>query len=310
MKIDRSNYEIWFIDSLDGNLDSHQTDELTLFLNENPDLKEEFNELHLATVEPISKPFPLKEKLKKLPSDITQSQFEYLCVAYLENDLTIEQESELFDIITNESEKKKTFNLIQKTRVVPPSVNFKYKNRLIRRTAKEKIIWFSTIGLSAAAVVSFIITTYLASPDNIPSDITRLSVISNDVLNTNSHPSEIIPDKLAEEAQVVPEDKKSLKVKSSIRNQSADVANSESVSVMPGDSIKNNISSREHAIERIKISAPISYKEEIAPGKLVASATEIIIPEEDEERNRLSRFISKTFREKIMKEETTHRQTA
>ena len=41
MRIDRSNYEIWFIDWLDGNLNSNQVEKLKLFLNENPDLEEE-----------------------------------------------------------------------------------------------------------------------------------------------------------------------------------------------------------------------------------------------------------------------------
>ena len=45
MKIDRSNYEIWFIDWLDGNLNSLQIEQLKLFLDQNPDLKEEFNDL-------------------------------------------------------------------------------------------------------------------------------------------------------------------------------------------------------------------------------------------------------------------------
>ena len=41
MKIDRSNYEIWLIDWLDGNLSDLQAEKLLLFLDENPDLKED-----------------------------------------------------------------------------------------------------------------------------------------------------------------------------------------------------------------------------------------------------------------------------
>ena len=39
MKIDRSNYEIWIIDWLDGSLSDSQAEELKLFLNENPDIR-------------------------------------------------------------------------------------------------------------------------------------------------------------------------------------------------------------------------------------------------------------------------------
>ncbi len=45
MQIDRSNYEIWFIDWLDGNLTGKEIEQLKLFLDQNPDLREEFNDL-------------------------------------------------------------------------------------------------------------------------------------------------------------------------------------------------------------------------------------------------------------------------
>jgi hypothetical protein len=43
--ISRNNYEVWFIDYLDGQLDCGQVDQLLDFLNENPDLR---NELEAA----------------------------------------------------------------------------------------------------------------------------------------------------------------------------------------------------------------------------------------------------------------------
>ena len=46
MQIDRSNYEIWFTDWLDGNLNSLQVEQLKLFLDKNPDLREELNDLN------------------------------------------------------------------------------------------------------------------------------------------------------------------------------------------------------------------------------------------------------------------------
>ena len=52
MQIDRSNYEIWLIDWLDGNLNDIQAEELQLFLAENPDLKEEFDELAMFRLNP------------------------------------------------------------------------------------------------------------------------------------------------------------------------------------------------------------------------------------------------------------------
>ena len=63
--INRSNYEVWFIDYADGKLSHEHVAELLLFLEENPDLKNEF-----GFFEPVELPvdkveFPFKENLKK-----------------------------------------------------------------------------------------------------------------------------------------------------------------------------------------------------------------------------------------------------
>ena len=99
MNVDKSNYEIWLIDWLDGNLNEIQCEHLLCFLNENPDLKEEFDELATFRLKPSGKSFPAKDRLKKTPTTLSDSQFEYLFVAYLENDLSSEQQTELRESI-------------------------------------------------------------------------------------------------------------------------------------------------------------------------------------------------------------------
>ena len=58
MQIDRSNYEIWFIDWLDGNLNSLQVEQLKLFLDQNPDLREELNDLTTMNLVSPADSFP------------------------------------------------------------------------------------------------------------------------------------------------------------------------------------------------------------------------------------------------------------
>ena len=65
MIIDRSNYEIWLIDWLDGNLDEARTKQLLAFLDENPDLKEEADSLKLSRIFPDNIKPVKKENLKK-----------------------------------------------------------------------------------------------------------------------------------------------------------------------------------------------------------------------------------------------------
>jgi hypothetical protein len=175
MQIDRSNYEIWLIDWLDGNLNDLQAENLRLFLEENPDLKEEFEELTTVRLNSSVKSFQHKEQLKKTTANISESQFEYLCAAYLENDLPDGQKRELLEIIGHNQERKRSFELIQKTRLLPASVNYKQKNRLIRRTITQKIIRLSLIGLSAAAVTTLVVITYYSIPRDLPGQFENTS---------------------------------------------------------------------------------------------------------------------------------------
>ena len=66
MEIDRSNYEIWLIDWIDGNLNSLQIDQLKLFLNENPDLREEFNDFNSMNLSSLRYFFQQQRTFKKV----------------------------------------------------------------------------------------------------------------------------------------------------------------------------------------------------------------------------------------------------
>ena len=189
MQIDRSNYEIWFIDWLDGNLNSLQTEQLKLFLNENPDLREEFNDLTPVTLSSAGVLFRNKDLLKKSPSEISTLQFEYLCAACLENDLSDNQKRELIEIADAYPDKKRTFDLMQKTRLIPPAVSYRHKNILHKRTTIQKVIRLSVLGLSTAAAIGLIVTIYSVLPGkgSLTIDRPAQSLLSD---TTSQRPSE------------------------------------------------------------------------------------------------------------------------
>ena len=90
------------------------------FLIANPDLKTEFDELNTLKVAMhfiSEESFRYKEKLKKTSADLTGSQFEYLCTAFLENDLSDDQKSEFLQSIRQDTEKRRSFELIQKMKL-------------------------------------------------------------------------------------------------------------------------------------------------------------------------------------------------
>ncbi|MEI6049471.1 MAG: hypothetical protein WCS03_11280 [Bacteroidota bacterium] len=305
MNIDRSNYEIWLIDWLDGNLSNLQVEKLKLFLSENPDLKEEFYELNTLCIKPFEKSFSQKELLKKSLADLSGSQFEYLCVAYLENDLSVNQHTELKEIIDHDADKRRTFELIQKTRLVPSDIIYKYKHKLKKRTVIQNVIRLSVIGLAAAATVTLIIITYMLIPRNLvdKTDITAQNIMVDSALLKPSF-STVSKISLREQKPVIKKQKREYLIAAFQKNSSA-ITQSDSTPPIPNDSLIRNTDNPEIMLNKIPVYTEIDLKERSVSNTLVASHFNLIIPAYDDERSTLSKFIAKTFREKILKENST-----
>ena len=67
MKVDRENYEVWMIDYFDGKLNADETAGLMAFIEENPDIKEEFESFEINIAVPDNTSLPEKSALKKTP---------------------------------------------------------------------------------------------------------------------------------------------------------------------------------------------------------------------------------------------------
>ncbi len=165
MRPDRLNYEIWFTDWLDGKLSESQSEQLQLFLKDNPDLKEELHSLAFLKLKPGDAAFPGKDRIRKSVQDYSDSQIEYLSIAYLENDLSAEKISDLKEVTGNDNEKRKLFELIQRLRLTPPEYGFTRKASIKKSTPAQKAVRFSVIGLSAAAAIALLVTGYLFLPE-------------------------------------------------------------------------------------------------------------------------------------------------
>ncbi len=202
MKPDRSNYEIWVIDWLDGNLTDEQAEELKVFLNENPDLKVEFEGIAQVNLKSGEYLFSGKEYLQRSIDSLSPSQFEHLCIAWLENDLSNDQRSELLDIVNNDENKKREFELIQRVRLQPLKYSFAGKKRIKKLTAGQKVIRLAAAVLSAAAAILIFIVVFLSSPsEQTINEKQALNAANHDTLTIPANPSIIIKDKEASPSQ-------------------------------------------------------------------------------------------------------------
>lgn len=161
MNPDLSNYEMWFIDWLDGKLNESQIKELRKFLEENPDLKEELEFLPFLELKPVESEFVAKGLLTRTADDYSEAQFEYMCIAYLENDLTADQSAELLEIISIDEGKKRVFDMICRLRLKPVIVTFPRKSVVKRLTIGRKALRLAAAGLTAAATIVILITVYI-----------------------------------------------------------------------------------------------------------------------------------------------------
>jgi hypothetical protein len=307
MQIDRSNYEIWLIDWIDGNLNDTEVEQIKDFLSANTDLKAEFEELN-SLKDPIpfipKDSFPHKEKLRKTSADLSGAQFEYLCAAYLENDLTDDQKSELLQSVKQNAEKRRSFELMQKLKLTPPDVFFKQKSKLIRRTVGQKTLRLAIIGLSAAAIISLVIINRISIPRSLPvkADIAFLEIgINNPLLNPSIQKSsyKLIPVK---NSSINKTQVGKLPLLSQIG--SPVLPNISTLKPVQKDTLSLSSENPRITLNRIAFSQNINLEKPVIQGTLISINSSILIAEEDDGRPRFGRFLAKAFRQKLLKENT------
>jgi len=304
MKPDRSNYEIWLIDWLDGNLDRGQTELLMSFLDENPDLKEEADSLAITRVLPKKeKPFQ-KDQIKKTITDLSLSQIEYLSVAYLENDLSTAQVKELEENLSQNAENKRIFDMIQRARLKPPAVTFGFKNRLIRVSREKRILRLMVTGLSAAAAVAILIISFIALPVLLEKNNEEIAFApAADTILLQPGAVIVAPVNIAAEVQqpaneVFIADRSEIAVLEPVENA---IFISDYV---PVDSATIPVRATEYLTARtpdllmVKITTAQPYASLVSSNITVRE-----YPVYDDRRGRIRRFIASTFREKLLKVE-------
>lgn len=121
MKINRDNYEVIFIDYLDGKLSDAQIHEFEAFLIQNPDLREELEGIEKFIIPEEELKFNKKENLKQidLSEPINADNFDFYCIAEAEGDLSEQQRKNLNDFLIQNPEKKKDRDLIYSLKLKP-----------------------------------------------------------------------------------------------------------------------------------------------------------------------------------------------
>lgn len=164
MEINRKNYEIFFLDYLDGNLSGDQVDQFLDFLEEHKDLKDELAEIQKITLPANEVTFQGKNKLYKTKQDKVSDK-QNTAVAFIEGDLS-DLESKLFlKHLDFHPEQARELDLLMKTQLqADESIEFPDKESLYKKTfAKRFIYWGSRV--AALLILVFAIALLFRSVD-------------------------------------------------------------------------------------------------------------------------------------------------
>lgn len=148
--ISRENYEVWFIDYLDGKLDSDARAALDDFLQTNPDLEKELKgveELKLSSAVPQ---YSSTASLYKKESDLMAvSRPDYLLIKQMEQGLSGEEEFELSEEIRSDGLLIKKGLEFQQTKLHAETIPYLKKGALLQRSVGFRYM----IARVAAAVI-------------------------------------------------------------------------------------------------------------------------------------------------------------
>jgi len=173
MRITRDNYEVFFIDYLDGTLDDTRIDEFLEFLQQNPDLKEELQKIKLFSIPAPKKVFPLKEKLYKEKYDL-QDHFNNACIAILEKDFKEEETAGFKKYLKKHPEKKKEYQQFMRTRLkADETILFTKKITLYKETPGVKF-FRSAFRIAAMLILVFAVSVLLKQYNEMDVPVSRM----------------------------------------------------------------------------------------------------------------------------------------
>jgi len=183
MKISRENYEIWFLDFMEGRLNRQETEEVRNFMTQHPDLAEELENF----VPPLSSDsgllFPGKEKLKKELFDDPKF-LENSIIARMEGDLNETENKSLEDWLNHHTENKQYLRQFENTRLKPDfDLVFPGRERL-KKNSTLSVVWIRVAAI--AAIILMVI--YLFYPERQTNTLPIAAIIEKPIPSSVNTP--------------------------------------------------------------------------------------------------------------------------
>ncbi|MBN2634619.1 MAG: hypothetical protein JXR61_00010 [Prolixibacteraceae bacterium] len=225
MKINRNNYETYFLDYLEGNLDEKLVDDFLEFLQKNPDLKKELALFQSVSLEPEEIQFDKKEQLYKNKFDL-ENHFNNASIALMEGDLSSDEKTAFENYLNAHPNKKKEFLIFQRTKLHPDlSISFNKKSNLYHRSTGKTILMWS-YRVAAVFVLAFIFYVLADQYSAQKMEESKMAVIEKEKSEkeTQQKESPVKTDQKQDQKQIVEEKDQKAETKSEEKSNEPEIA--------------------------------------------------------------------------------------
>ncbi|CAN5279033.1 hypothetical protein BH09BAC2_BH09BAC2_02440 [soil metagenome] len=191
MKLNRNNYEEYFLLYADNELTADEKYQVELFIEANNDLKAEFIAIQQTINEPEEIIIDKNFLLKKIGKQITTNDLLML----LDNELSESEKHEIINGIADNKSLVEEYNNFKKVTFLPDlSVSFPDKELLYKKTERAKIIYFYRVAAAAVLITFGLWGGYqlVRNNEEIPKKEIAKTVTGSPATKSNSNTSDTI----------------------------------------------------------------------------------------------------------------------
>ncbi len=151
--INKHNYEAYFLDFYEGELNDDQQKEVLKFVELHPELKEEFEAFGNTKLSPAATTFDWKEELK---DNVITSDIDNWIIACLEDDLDEYEKERLGEHLEKNDDHLLLIHQYSQCKLKAPNIVFHLKDE-IKKSPKVIPLWSYATGVAVAASIGLLI---------------------------------------------------------------------------------------------------------------------------------------------------------
>lgn len=187
-RIDQHNYELFFLQYVDGELSAADRKAVEAFAEANPDLAFELEQLSDARLLPETVPFPDKHSLYRHQAptgEIGLDNYESYLLLSVDKELSDTDEKSLESFLLHHPEKTAELSLFLQTRLPDEPIIFADKASLYRTDRKKPVIFPHWQRWAAAAVIAgLVFSVRMLVPDSSNPSLKNMPVAKTPVTET------------------------------------------------------------------------------------------------------------------------------